>query len=189
MTSGAPARRTSISLRPIFTSNTLTMSASGSSVTAIRFSFPKRVPIPPMSSWLSASTTPSDSLPLALTETGPFHRILPPYMDFSIKLSPMILAHQGTDSITAVRLNQGDPPKEIKLGNYTLTLTYTGRNTHIAPQPKGRLLASPQPSAMAPAPRAAARSGCHPHRDRSGRVLLCWWRHAHRLHPQHSRAT
>jgi hypothetical protein len=61
----------------------------------------------------------------------------------------MIQAHQGTDSITAVRLNQGDPPKEVKLGNYTLTLTYTGRSAHIAPQPKGQVAASPQSSAMA----------------------------------------
>jgi hypothetical protein len=64
----------------------------------------------------------------------------------------MIQAHQGTDSITSVRLNQGDPPKEIKLGNYTLTLTYTGRSMHIAPQPKGQVAASPQPSATATIP-------------------------------------
>jgi hypothetical protein len=43
-----------------------------------------------------------------------------------------------------VRLNQGDPPKQVKLGNYTLTLTYTGRGTHIAPQPKGQAVPSPQ---------------------------------------------
>jgi hypothetical protein len=64
----------------------------------------------------------------------------------------MILAHQGTDSITAVRLNQGDSPQEVKLGNYTLTLTYTGRSSHIAPQPKGQVAASPQPSGMAAVP-------------------------------------
>jgi hypothetical protein len=68
------------------------------------------------------------------------------------QMSPMILAHQGTNSITAVRLNQGDPPKEVKLGNYTLTLTYTGRSMHIAPQPKGQVAASPQFSAMATTP-------------------------------------
>jgi hypothetical protein len=68
------------------------------------------------------------------------------------QMSPMILARQGTDSIAAVRLNQGDPPKEVKLGNYTLTLTYTGRSMHIAPQPKGQVAASPQPSATATIP-------------------------------------
>jgi hypothetical protein len=68
------------------------------------------------------------------------------------QMSPMILAHQGTDSITAVRLNQGDSPKEVKLGNYTLTLTYTGRSAHIAPQPKGQVAASPQIAATATTP-------------------------------------
>ena len=62
------------------------------------------------------------------------------------QLSPMILAHQGTDSITAVRLNQGDPPKQVKLGNYTLTLTYTGRSAHVPPQAKGQAVASPDPA-------------------------------------------
>ena len=64
------------------------------------------------------------------------------------QMSPMILAHQGMDSITAVRLNQGDPPKHVKLGNYTLTLIYTGRNVHIAPQPKGESVPSQSPSAL-----------------------------------------
>ncbi len=67
------------------------------------------------------------------------------------QMSPMILAHRGTDSITAARLNQGDSPKEVKLGNYTLTLTYTGRSSHIAPQPKGQVAAPPQFSAAATA--------------------------------------
>jgi hypothetical protein len=75
-------------LAPDLYLDTLTISASASSVTAIRSSFPKRVPIPPMPSWLSASTTPSDSLPSALTETGPFYRILPPYMAFLISCRP-----------------------------------------------------------------------------------------------------
>ena len=88
MTSGVLAPQTSTSLRPIFTSNTLTISASASSATAIRSSFPKPVPIPPMPSWLSANTTPSDSLPSALTETGPFRRILPPCMAFLISCRP-----------------------------------------------------------------------------------------------------
>jgi hypothetical protein len=47
-----------------------------------------------------------------------------------------------------VRLNQGDPPKHVKLGNYTLTLIYTGRNVHIAPQPKGESVPSQSPSAL-----------------------------------------
>jgi hypothetical protein len=66
------------------------------------------------------------------------------------QLSPMILAHQGTDSMTAVRMNQGDAPRNIKLGNYTLTLTYTGRSTHIPPQARGQVVASPPPPSATP---------------------------------------
>jgi hypothetical protein len=70
------------------------------------------------------------------------------------RFSPLILAHQGKGTMTAVRLNQGDPPLDVKLGNYTLTLTYTGRATHIAPQPKGQTVASPPmgPAAATPEP-------------------------------------
>ena len=60
-------------------------------------------------------------------------------------LAPMITAHQGTDTITAVRMVQGEPPKQVKLGNYTLTFTYTGRTTRLAPQAKGGVVASPPP--------------------------------------------
>ncbi len=58
-------------------------------------------------------------------------------------LAPMILEHQGTGTITAVRMVQGDPPKEVKLGAYTLTFTYTGRIRGLPPQPKGGVMASP----------------------------------------------
>jgi hypothetical protein len=70
------------------------------------------------------------------------------------QLSPMILAHQGTDTITAVRLNQGDPPKQVKLGNYTLTFHYTGRSMHVPPQPKGQVIPSQPfgPAEAAPEP-------------------------------------
>jgi hypothetical protein len=60
------------------------------------------------------------------------------------QLSPLILAHQGSDSITAVRMNPGDAPRQIKLGNYTLLLTYTGRNVHLPVQAKGGVATSPR---------------------------------------------
>jgi hypothetical protein len=63
------------------------------------------------------------------------------------QMSPMILAHQGTDSMTAVSLREGDAPKKVKLGNYTLTLSYVGRKTYIVPQPNGHAPASSQPGA------------------------------------------
>jgi hypothetical protein len=85
------------------------------------------------------------------------NRPIPPELasTYSIlnQLSPMITAHQGTDTITAARLSQGDPPKKVKLGNYTLTLTYTGRSTHIPPQPIGQRVPSPIfPAPTAPEP-------------------------------------
>ena len=60
-------------------------------------------------------------------------------------LAPMILAHQGIGTMTAVRMVLGDPPKQVKLGNYNLTFTYTGRITRLAPQAKGGVVASPPP--------------------------------------------
>jgi hypothetical protein len=53
------------------------------------------------------------------------------------QLAPIILAHQGTDGITAVRMRKGDPPKKVSIGDYTLTLTYTGRNLFLPVQLKG----------------------------------------------------
>ena len=53
--------------------------------------------------------------------------------------------HQGTDSLTAERLSEGEAPQKVSLGNYTLTLTYTGRTLRLAPQNKGGIVASPPP--------------------------------------------
>ncbi|MGA2186078.1 MAG: DUF5597 domain-containing protein [Bryobacteraceae bacterium] len=68
------------------------------------------------------------------------------------QLAPAIAAQQGKETITAVRMNQGDAPLDVKLGNYTLTLTYVGM---------GRVPIAPDPSAAAAArdpkaPEAAA---------------------------------
>jgi hypothetical protein len=69
------------------------------------------------------------------------------------QLSPMILARQGGDTMTAVRMIQGDPPKQVKLGNYTLTFTYTGRIRGLPPQAKGGVVSPPprQPIGTQPA--------------------------------------
>ncbi len=51
-------------------------------------------------------------------------------------MEPVIVANQGKDSITAVRMHQGDAPKSVRLGNYTLNLSYVGRGrVPIAPEP------------------------------------------------------
>jgi len=60
------------------------------------------------------------------------------------QLAPMILAHQGTDGITAVRMRKGDAPKKVNIGDYTLTLTYTGRNLFLPVQAKGGVETSPR---------------------------------------------
>jgi hypothetical protein len=72
------------------------------------------------------------------------------------QMAPMIAAHQGTDSITAVRLSQGDAPKRVALGNYTLELSYTGRGrVPIAPEP----VAKPQQAQAAPPAAQPGRGG------------------------------
>ena len=71
------------------------------------------------------------------------------------QMAPAIAAHQGKDTMTAVRLSQGDAPRQVRLGNYTLNLSYTGRGrVPIAPEPAR---AAGAPAAPAPAP--AARPG------------------------------
>ncbi len=57
------------------------------------------------------------------------------------QMSPMILAHQGTGTMTAVRMVQGEPPKQVSLGNYTLTFRYTGRIRGLPPQERGGVVA------------------------------------------------
>jgi hypothetical protein len=59
-------------------------------------------------------------------------------------LAPLILAHQGDDTMTAVRMKDGDPHMKVKLGSYTLDLTYTGRIDFVPPGPKDQPI-PPQP--------------------------------------------
>ena len=52
------------------------------------------------------------------------------------QLAPAIAAQQGKGSITAVRMNRGDAPLSVKLGDYTLNLSYIGAGrVPIAPEP------------------------------------------------------
>jgi hypothetical protein len=56
--------------------------------------------------------------------------------------------------MTALRLKQGEAPKQVQLGNYTLTASYVGRGrVPIAPEPpaqQGQRRAPAQPAAPAP---------------------------------------
>ena len=81
-------------------------------------------------------------------------------------MAPVILANQGKNTMTLVRMNQGDPPQKIKLGGYTLELTYLGAGrAPIAPPPPtpaGSGLGGAPPPAPAAAPaggRGAGRGG------------------------------
>src|SRR5271165_4432743 len=68
------------------------------------------------------------------------------------ELTPAILAQQGKETITAVRMHQGDAPLDLKLGSYTLTVTYVGTRFSIAPEPP----AAPKPAGQAAPPAPAA---------------------------------
>ena len=76
------------------------------------------------------------------------------------QMAPMIAAHQGKDSIAAVRMNQGDAPKRVALGKYTLELTYTGRGrVPIAPEPAPAPGGGRGPQAPAVPPAQTGRGG------------------------------
>src|SRR5271157_3895079 len=52
------------------------------------------------------------------------------------QLAPAITAQQGKGTMTAVRMNRGDAPLNVKLGDYTLNLSYIGAGrVPIAPEP------------------------------------------------------
>jgi len=73
------------------------------------------------------------------------------------QMTPMIAAHQGNDSMTAVRMNQGDAPKRIALGKYTLEFSYIGRGrAPIAPQPATTAAAPVGRGSNSPPPMEAA---------------------------------
>ncbi|MGA2773701.1 MAG: DUF5597 domain-containing protein [Bryobacteraceae bacterium] len=75
------------------------------------------------------------------------------------QLTPAIAAQQGKGTITAVRLNRGDAPLNVKLGDYTLDLTYIGAGrVPIAPEPTAAGGQRPQGTAAQgpPAVQAAA---------------------------------
>jgi hypothetical protein len=76
---------------------------------------------------------------------GPIPSDLAATYEMLNNMAPMILAHQGSGTMTAVRMVDGDPPKQVKLGNCTLTFSYTGRSMRVAPQAKGGVVASPPP--------------------------------------------
>jgi hypothetical protein len=62
-------------------------------------------------------------------------------------MSSVIAAQQGKNRMAAVRLNQGDPPQKVSLGDYTLTLTAMGMGRiPIAPEPTPAVTVGGQPA-------------------------------------------
>jgi len=73
------------------------------------------------------------------------------------QLTPAILAQQGKDSITAVRLNEGEGPATVRLGNYTLSLTDIGNGrVPIAPETPGTGQVPQSPRQAGPVAQAQA---------------------------------
>jgi hypothetical protein len=73
------------------------------------------------------------------------------------QLAPAIAAQQGKGTITAVRMNRGDAPLNVKLGNYTLNLAYIGAGrVPIAPEPATAGQQRPQGAAAQGPPSATA---------------------------------
>ena len=66
------------------------------------------------------------------------------------QLTPAIVGQQGKDTITAVRMNAGDPPVQLKLGDYKLNVTYVGTG-HVPIAPEAAV-----PGQAAPAPQGPA---------------------------------
>jgi len=66
------------------------------------------------------------------------------------QLTPAIVGQQGKDTITAVRMNAGDPPVQLKLGDYKLNVTYVG-TVHVPIAPEAAV-----PGQAAPAPQGPA---------------------------------
>jgi hypothetical protein len=71
------------------------------------------------------------------------------------QLAPEIAAQQGKGSITAVRMNRGDAPMNVKLGDYTLDLTYIGTG-RVPIAPEATAAGQQRPQGGPPAVQAAA---------------------------------
>jgi hypothetical protein len=87
-------------------------------------------------------------------------------------MSSVITAQQGKNRMAAVRLNQGDPPQKVSVGDYTLNLTAMGMGRiPIAPEPTPAAAPAGRGGAAPPAPAApaAAAAPAAPDGGRGGR--------------------
>ena len=65
------------------------------------------------------------------------------------QLTPAIAAQQGKQTITAVRMNPGDAPLNVMLGDYTLIVTYVGAG-RVAIAPEAPVAGQPAPVPQGP---------------------------------------
>ena len=63
--------------------------------------------------------------------------------DLATQLTPLILEHQGTGTMSAVLLEPKDPPQKIRLGNYTLDVAF------VRPMAERRGEPPPEPPTLA----------------------------------------
>ena len=64
--------------------------------------------------------------------------------DLISQLAPLIVEHQGKGTMTAVLLNQNDPPQKVRLGNHTIEATF-----QFASHPGAPATRQPMPPAAA----------------------------------------
>ncbi len=75
-------------------------------------------------------------------------------------MAPAIVANQGRGTMTFARMQPGDAPQKVKLGNYTLELSYLGAaRAPIAPQPPAAAGAAAPPTPVQPQARGPAGPG------------------------------
>src|SRR5208337_2340209 len=76
-------------------------------------------------------------------ERRPIDNDLTDSYDLITQLTPLILEHQGTGTMSAILLQPKDPPQQIPLGNYTLEVAF------IRPRAEKRGEPPPEPPTLA----------------------------------------
>lgn len=94
--------------------------------------------------------------------------------DVIAQLAPLISEHQGNGTMSAVLLGSKDQPQKVKVGNYTLEVSFLRpRVLPGSPQPAGTL----------------SQRGGNLHRDRARRVLRRGYRSNRHLYSEHAGST
>jgi hypothetical protein len=89
-----------------------------------------------------------DAIGFSPMNGGIDRRLAPDYdlisgYDIATQLTPLILEHQGTGTMSAILMQPKDPPREIRLGNYTLSVAF------VKPRAEKRGEPAPEPPTLA----------------------------------------